>query len=65
MKRYDYGIHDAEDFIDDVKGRVSAISAEIDHSQTRREEAARRNLHATVAYERSYEKRLREEIQND
>lgn len=57
-------IRDAEMFINDVNGHVSAISAEIDRSQTRREEANQKGWGYTAAFERSYEKRLRKEIQH-
>ena len=60
-----YAIEDAEDFIVSVSGDVSAISAEIDYSQTRREAARQNGWDATITYERAYERRLRQAIQQD
>ena len=59
----DYAIDDAEDFIVSARGDVSAISAEIDHSQTRREHAERMGWTISAAFERAYEQHLRKEIQ--
>lgn len=59
------GTKDAEQFIQDVKGEVSAISAEIDHSQTRREAARQKGWEYAQVYEKSYEDRLRKEIQQN
>lgn len=61
-----WGRIEAENFINDINGNVSAISAEIDRSQTRRAEAERwsRSGNYTIGFERAYENRLREEIQN-
>lgn len=58
------GTRDAELFIDDVRGSVTAISAEIDRSQTRREHARQKGWEYSMAFEQSYENRLRKEIQN-
>lgn len=58
------GTRDAELFIDDVRGSVTAISAEIDRSQTRREYARQKGWEYSMAFEQSYENRLRKEIQN-